>query len=154
MTPPINSVSDERPWPLGGYAPGNYTCKCVRCGNQFEGDKRAYECLECAARQINTALRAANTPVGYELRYYVDNPSAWISFDQKLSDLIAAHLSASPALPSQVVDDKTIERAAKAIAESAGDVAWEKIEPLYQEGYRDEALAALAAALTLPERGM
>lgn len=35
-------------WPLGAFAPGNYIAKCLRCGDQFIGDKRATSCLECA----------------------------------------------------------------------------------------------------------
>jgi hypothetical protein len=111
------------------------------------------------------ARRSANTPVGdgwvegvlFDLVLKHFNGKLSREEHEEIRDTlrrsIAARMPASPSLPSQVVDDKTIERAAKAIAESAGDVAWEKIEPLYQEGYRDEALAALAA-LTLPERGM
>jgi hypothetical protein len=38
----------ERPWPLGGYAPGNYLCRCYECEKEFRGDKRAVQCLECA----------------------------------------------------------------------------------------------------------
>jgi len=33
-----------------GYAPGNYTCKCVTCGTEFVGDKRAARCQGCAER--------------------------------------------------------------------------------------------------------
>ena len=40
-------------WPLFGYAPGRYLCQCVVCGQQFEGDKRAVNCLECAAKAAN-----------------------------------------------------------------------------------------------------
>lgn len=42
-------MSELRPWPLAGYVPGNYACKCIDCGKQFDGDKRAIRCLECAA---------------------------------------------------------------------------------------------------------
>jgi hypothetical protein len=45
-----------KPWPLYGYAPGNYQCKCVTCEKIFEGDKRASRCLECAALTANAAL--------------------------------------------------------------------------------------------------
>jgi hypothetical protein len=59
-----NTVSAEneaapvpgKPWPLGGYAPGNYLCQCVTCGTVFVGDKRAVTCLECAASQANASL--------------------------------------------------------------------------------------------------
>ena len=33
---------------IGGYAPGNYTCKCLFCGKEFVGDKRALSCFDCA----------------------------------------------------------------------------------------------------------
>jgi hypothetical protein len=36
---------------VGGYAPGTYECRCLRCGASFEGDKRAVICLPCALLQ-------------------------------------------------------------------------------------------------------
>lgn len=45
-----------KPWPLVGYAPGHYMCHCVTCDKQFEGDKRAVMCLECAATAVNARL--------------------------------------------------------------------------------------------------
>lgn len=36
------------PWPIGGYAPGNYACTCGGCDRLFSGDKRSWQCLECA----------------------------------------------------------------------------------------------------------
>lgn len=58
-----------RCWPLGGYAPGSYTCHCVSCGKLHEADKRATQCLVCAVsdaqarattleRQLATAREA------------------------------------------------------------------------------------------------
>lgn len=38
----------EKKYPIGGYAPGNYHCKCWKCGADFTGDKRAVECEPCA----------------------------------------------------------------------------------------------------------
>lgn len=38
----------DNKYPIGGYAPGNYFCKCAVCGNKFRGDKRAVECEPCA----------------------------------------------------------------------------------------------------------
>jgi hypothetical protein len=46
MTPDLDKA---KPWPLFGYAPGGYMCRCADCGKQFDGDKRAVQCLECAA---------------------------------------------------------------------------------------------------------
>lgn len=37
----------EKKYPIGGYAPGNYECKCCICGNMFTGDKRAVQCEPC-----------------------------------------------------------------------------------------------------------
>lgn len=51
-------MSDLKPWPLAGYAPGNYFCKCTDCGNEFEGDKRAFTCLECAVTAIKSRADA------------------------------------------------------------------------------------------------
>lgn len=39
-------------WPLLGFAPGGYTCKCDTCKKHFWGDKRAYCCLECAVKAV------------------------------------------------------------------------------------------------------
>jgi hypothetical protein len=37
-----------RQYPIGGYAPGHYRCKCVTCKETFTGDKRAVQCEPCA----------------------------------------------------------------------------------------------------------
>ena len=34
-----------------GWAPGNYQSRCVRCGDHFLGDKRAWNCADCAHSQ-------------------------------------------------------------------------------------------------------
>ncbi len=38
---------DERPQ-RGGWAPGNYLGKCIKCDIDFVGDKRACHCAPCA----------------------------------------------------------------------------------------------------------
>lgn len=35
-----------------GYAPGNYTFKCMDCGYEAVGDKRARRCLPCAEKRV------------------------------------------------------------------------------------------------------
>jgi hypothetical protein len=46
------SVATERysknKYPIGGFAPGFYTNRCVTCQNYFVGDKRAVQCEICA----------------------------------------------------------------------------------------------------------
>jgi hypothetical protein len=63
-TEPSSTVSaltgfdpSRKSWPLCGYAPGHYMGRCFHCGNEFEGDKRALECLECAAASANFIIR-------------------------------------------------------------------------------------------------
>jgi hypothetical protein len=38
----------DKKYPIGGYAPGNYQCHCGTCGGGFIGDKRAFQCEPCA----------------------------------------------------------------------------------------------------------
>lgn len=35
-------------YPVNGYAPGNYSCICYACDQEFNGDKRAIACEPCA----------------------------------------------------------------------------------------------------------
>jgi hypothetical protein len=56
---PIHELAErvrEATGPLVGYAPGTYFCECNICGEQFEGDKRAYHCLPCAVDVANQGL--------------------------------------------------------------------------------------------------
>lgn len=51
-------MSDEKKYPIGGYAPGNYYHKCSTCGKDFQGDKLAIQCEPCAIenKEFNDAL--------------------------------------------------------------------------------------------------
>jgi len=40
-------------YPIGGFAPGYYSSKCVNCGQEFMGDKYAKQCEPCAINAIN-----------------------------------------------------------------------------------------------------
>lgn len=45
------------PWPLCGYAPGNYMGRCDDCGTEvIDLDKRARRCLACAVRSAKEGL--------------------------------------------------------------------------------------------------
>lgn len=37
---------------IGGYAPGGYVCHCCRCGVQYLGDKRSFQCARCANEDV------------------------------------------------------------------------------------------------------
>lgn len=44
---PIIAQTDTRPR-KGAWSPGNYLCKCIQCGENFIGEKRAFLCAPCA----------------------------------------------------------------------------------------------------------
>lgn len=50
-------------WPLGGYAPGDYFCRCIHCAVEFTGDKRALQCLPCAVNSLKRRAEAAEARV-------------------------------------------------------------------------------------------
>jgi hypothetical protein len=41
-------TDEPKQYPIGGYAPGYYSCTCVTCKKEFTGDKRAVQCKPCA----------------------------------------------------------------------------------------------------------
>jgi hypothetical protein len=48
---------ENKKYPIGGFAPGNYTCKCVSCKENFTGDKRAVQCEDCAEKENEVNLK-------------------------------------------------------------------------------------------------
>ena len=48
-------VQDTENLRAGGFAPGDYFCRCTDCDTTFEGDKRALRCQGCAKRRISDA---------------------------------------------------------------------------------------------------
>lgn len=44
---------------IGCYADGQYLCKCLKCGIEFHGDKRATQCLPCAIATMLASLERA-----------------------------------------------------------------------------------------------
>lgn len=47
---------DDRPR-RGAWAPGDYICECIRCHEQFLGDKRAGTCADCGYRPVDDSER-------------------------------------------------------------------------------------------------
>jgi hypothetical protein len=45
---------EPKKYPIGGYAPGYYSCKCVTCKQEFMGDKYAQQCEPCAIEMIES----------------------------------------------------------------------------------------------------
>lgn len=47
------SSNQSKKYPIGGYAPGNYSCRCANCKTAFMGDKMAVQCEPCAEKMIS-----------------------------------------------------------------------------------------------------
>ena len=63
-------------YPIGGFAPGSYIVKCIRCKKKFRGDKRAVECEACATNNLQDKVINMGIKLGkYEdaLRAVRDN---------------------------------------------------------------------------------
>lgn len=60
MPTPDTPPTAAREWPFNGYAPGDYDCRCVRCGEPFVGHKRATSCLPCAEKIRPPTFRHPN----------------------------------------------------------------------------------------------
>lgn len=84
---------NEKPWPLAGYAPGNYTCRCLDCGEQFIGDKRAINCLECAAVAVKSRAPSPNPAPGVVEQTLAD-------LEANLDDAISYLIDLAGAKPS------------------------------------------------------
>jgi len=54
---PTNSLKNSNRPPLGGWAAGNYECKCIQCEEHFTGDKRAVQCSDCAYKSEDRITR-------------------------------------------------------------------------------------------------
>ena len=39
-------------YPIGGFEPGLYNCKCLDCDNHFIGNKRSVQCEVCALNYL------------------------------------------------------------------------------------------------------
>lgn len=62
----LNPKEDERP-KRRAWAPGGYLGRCVDCGDQFSGDKRALTCADCAYLNWNPTHRHGKTGGLYRL---------------------------------------------------------------------------------------
>lgn len=47
------TTSTKVKYPVGGYAPGHYSCLCSTCDERFMGDKLARQCEPCAINSVN-----------------------------------------------------------------------------------------------------
>ena len=72
-----------KPWPLFGYAPGGYMSKCSVCGETFDGDKRAFNCLPCAAIQAKNALPPSSAPLLEALEWAIRQLDEWDAYQKR-----------------------------------------------------------------------
>lgn len=68
-------------YPILGYAPGSYYCRCTTCGDQFTGDKRAVQCQPCAINALSESHSLSLERIG-ELEKEVE------FWKQKLANII------------------------------------------------------------------
>lgn len=66
---PLIQLKQNKPmskikYPVLGYAPGNYQCKCSTCEEVFIGDKQAVQCEPCAINCLNLTLTASVDRIG------------------------------------------------------------------------------------------
>jgi len=47
---------EPKQYPIGGYAPGYYSCTCVTCKTEFMGDKLAVQCKPCAIEMVSVKI--------------------------------------------------------------------------------------------------
>jgi hypothetical protein len=47
-----NYRHNKNKYPIGGFAPGFYSCRCLSCNSDFIGDKRAVQCEICAINMM------------------------------------------------------------------------------------------------------
>jgi hypothetical protein len=67
-------IPQEEPkqYPIGGYAPGFYSCTCVTCEQSFMGDKRAVQCEPCAIETTQESKQEALSNMDKEFVPYAE----------------------------------------------------------------------------------
>lgn len=80
---------EEKKYPIGGYAPGDYWHKaCNTCGKEFTGDKRAWNCEPCGEENAAVEKKLIDT-YGYEdLADYLSHNHKLKLLQSEISDLI------------------------------------------------------------------
>jgi len=85
-------MTEDKKYPIGGYAPGNYSCACKSCGVEFLGDKRAFQCEKCGQQQ-KIAHEHLIDVLGFVAKKYSIEKTATELFNEYLSDQIHRHLN-------------------------------------------------------------
>jgi len=62
----VKEPQPEPKYPIGGYAPGHYTCRCANCKIEFMGDKRAVQCEPCAVKTMSQPTEQPAKPFDKE----------------------------------------------------------------------------------------
>ena len=79
-------TGSDRIWPVGGYAPGLYMCKCSTCGKTHHADKRAWQCADCVIQRLRDPATLAALPevqaliaAAYEVaaKFLTDTVAEW-----------------------------------------------------------------------------
>ena len=87
----MNKEEDKK-YPIGGHAPGNYYCRCRVCGVEYRGDKRSFQCEKCGEQQ-KVAHEHLIDVLDFVTNKYSIGKSAQELFNEYLSDQIFRHLN-------------------------------------------------------------
>ena len=64
VQPDAGLATPQYPDRIGGWAKGNYECRCSNCHRSFVGDKRSIHCRECATSFVaDRATLPATAPL-------------------------------------------------------------------------------------------
>lgn len=72
---------------IGGFATGAYYNKCSICGEQFIGDKYAYQCLDCVIKKFDELLVES-----HDQQYGVCNCGEYKKWESEIDGII--HMAA------------------------------------------------------------
>lgn len=79
-------MKNTKPWPVGGYAPGNYSCTCCYCTKSFTGDKRAVACLDCSLSGTHVYVENLRDERDAALKE-VDSLTTWIDVKDRAPEI-------------------------------------------------------------------
>ena len=100
----------EKRWPVGGYAPGDYTCKCTTCGQPFIGAKKATTCADCTIQSLLRRVEALNAWIGCGKRalaeavYMLAPEPEDILKGTGIYRIVSAHVATGGVLPDDLMD--------------------------------------------------
>lgn len=101
--PPIKPL-DTRPR-IQGWCPGDYMTSCIICKSLFTGDKRSYNCADCAYQKEDSFIKIK------VWRVYLNGQIYYTSNDSILMDSIKTFISDSSSNQNLKITHDTMNEA-------------------------------------------